>query len=232
MRNSGERPEQNELPYERFMRSGPGSLTNAELLAVILRTGTSSASATELGRRVLAFRDPANTALSVLHDMDLRALMSIRGIGEVKAVKLLCLAELSRRMGRERAERELCFTSPGTVADYYMEDLRHEPREITVLLMLDGRLTLLREERLTVGTVDSAPLSVRDVFISSLKSGAVRILLLHNHPSGDPTPSGEDIAVTRRICSAGKLLCVPLLDHIVIGDGCYTSMKELGYLED
>lgn len=222
---------QKELPYERFLAYGPGSLTNAELLAVILRTGTASISATELARQVLASRDPENTGLSVLYDLTLKDLLKMKGIGEVKAVKLLCLSELSRRIAMEKASEKLVFGSPEAVAGYYMELMRHEKQEKAFLLLLDNKMALIREILLTIGTVNSTLLSPRDIYIRALREGAVSIILLHNHPSGDPTPSRMDIEMTNQICLAGRLLDIELADHLIIGDNCYVSMRESGYLE-
>ncbi|MBQ3975610.1 MAG: DNA repair protein RadC [Lachnospiraceae bacterium] len=220
-----------ELPYERFLAYGPGSLTNAELLAVILRTGTANVSATELARQVLTSRDPDNTGLSVLYDLTMKDLLAMKGIGEVKAVKLLCLSELSRRISMEKASEKLSFCCPEAVSGYYMELLRHEKQEKTFLLLLDNKMALIREILLTIGTVNSTLLSPRDIYIRALREGAVSIILLHNHPSGDPTPSRMDIEMTNQICLAGRLLDIELADHLIIGDNCYVSMRESGYLE-
>jgi DNA repair protein RadC len=220
-----------ELPYERFLACGPGSLTNAELLAVILRTGTANVSATELARQVLTSRDPDNTGLSVLYDLTMKDLLAMKGIGEVKAVKLLCLSELSRRISMEKASEKLSFFCPEAVSDYYMELLRHEKQEKTFLLLLDNKMALIREILLTIGTVNSTLLSPRDIYIRALREGAVSIILLHNHPSGDPTPSRMDIEMTNQIWMAGRLLDIELADHLIIGDNCYVSMRESGYLE-
>ncbi len=220
-----------ELPYERFLSYGAGSLTNAELLAVILRTGTANVSATALAREILESHDPENTGLSVLYDLTMNDLLKIRGIGQVKAVKLLCLAELSKRLSMEKASKKLCFTSPEAVAGYYMEVLRHEKQERALLLLLDNKMALIREVTLTIGTVNSTLLSPRDIFMRALREGAVNIILLHNHPSGDPTPSRMDIEMTNQILLAGNLLEIRLADHLVIGDNCFVSMRESGYLE-
>lgn len=220
-----------ELPYERFIRLGPASLTNAELLALILRTGTESVSATALGQKILSVRDADNTALSVLYDLRMNELTAIRGIGEVKAVKVLCLAEVSKRMSAERAKHRLCFRDPATVADCYMERLRHEKREVCLLLLLDQKLSLLCETTLSQGTVNTALLSAREVFVTALTMQAVNIMLLHNHPSGDPTPSREDILTTVEIAKAGRLVGIELVDHLVIGDGEFRSLRQCGYLD-
>lgn len=221
-----------EMPYERFLSCGAGSLTNTELLAIILRTGTKEKNATQLSREILGFFDQGATDLSALHQLTKEDLMSIPGIGEVKAVKILSLSEISKRLVREQAARRLVFSSPSSVADYYMEELRHLEKETAVLVMLDNRLALLREEVLSLGTVNCTLLSPREIFLRALRWGAVNIMLLHNHPSGDPTPSQMDLEITERICKAGKLLGIHLIDHLVIGDLRYTSLRECGCIID
>jgi len=217
-----------EQPYERFLSCGAGSLTNAELLAIILRTGTKEKNAVDLSREILGFFREGATDLSALHQLTREDLMTIQGIGEVKAVKILSLAEISRRLVRERAGRNLVFSSPSSVAEYYMEDLRHLETETAMLVMLDNRLGLIREEILSLGTVNCTLLSPREVFVRALRWGAVNIMLLHNHPSGDPTPSSMDMQITERISRAGCLLGIHLIDHLVIGDLSYTSLRECG----
>ena len=230
--NAPETASKQEMPYERFLSSGAGSLTNAELLAIILRTGTKEKSATQLSREILGYFDRNATDLSALHRLSLENLMSIPGIGEVKAVKILSLAEISRRLVRERAAERLIFSSPSAVADYYMEDMRHLETETAVLVLLDNRMALIREEILALGTVNCTLLSPREIFVRALRWGAVNIVLLHNHPSGDPTPSDMDIDITARIRKAGSILGIRLIDHLVIGDQCYTSLRECGYISD
>ena len=221
-----------EMPYERFLSCGAQSLTNAELLAIILRTGTKEKSATQLSREVLGFFEDGSSDLSSLRRLTLQDLISIPGIGEVKAVKILSLAEISRRLVRERAAQKLIFSSPSSVADYYMEDMRHLETEKAVLVMLDNRMALLREETVSTGTVNCTLLSPREIFIQAMRWNAVNIMLVHNHPSGDPTPSGEDIRVTGQVSRAGEILGITLTDHIIIGDLCYCSLKEMGLLRD
>ncbi len=221
-----------ELPYERFMQKGPESLTNAELLAVILRTGSRNTPAVELGRKILAVKDPQNTLLSVLWSLSLEEMLSIKGIGEVKAVKLLCLKEIARRMAEEHASERMSFGNAADAAGLFMERLRHETKEYAYLLLLDNRLGLIAEELLSIGSVNAAILDPREIFIHALDRKAVHILLLHNHPSGDPTPSGEDIEITGRILRAGELLGIRLIDHIIIGDGTYASLREMDLMRE
>lgn len=219
--------EQNgELPYEKFLNHGPESLTEAELLAIILRTGTRNCSALEMAKKVLALAGGKDFKLNSLHHLSLKELMEIPGIGEVKAVKVKCLSELAVRMAIEKASPFLKFDSPETVAAYYMEKMRHHETEMILLLLLDNKLRLIEEYTLSQGTVRASLLSSREVFIKALKSRACHLMLLHNHPSGDPAPSKQDIEITQKIKEAGELMDIPLIDHIVLGDGCYISLKE------
>jgi DNA repair protein RadC len=220
-----------EMPYERFLKSGPASLTDAELLAIMLRTGTKDSNAVEIGRAILTGnRSDEEPSLSVLYDLTLKDLLAIRGIGIVKAVRILSIAELSRRLSQTKAARSLSFRSPETVFQYYGERMRHEPMEKLLLLMLDNRLSLLGEDIVTVGTVNSTLISVREIFARAVRQNAVNIMLIHNHPSGDPTPSSQDIEVTGRLRRAGELLEIRLIDHMIIGDS-YCSMKQEGYFD-
>ncbi|MCI2049995.1 MAG: DNA repair protein RadC [Lachnospiraceae bacterium] len=219
-----------EKPYERFVCFGAQSLTDAELIAIMLRTGTKDSDAVDIGRKILTGnRSGKEPSLSVLYDLTLKDLLAIRGIGEVKAIRILSIAELSRRLSQCRESGTLSFSSPDSVYRCYGEKLRHKDREELLLLMLDNRLSLIAEEVVTVGTVNSTLISVREIFSLALREKAVNIMLLHNHPSGDPTPSEQDISVTGRIREAGELLEIRLVDHIIVGDDFY-SMKQMGLL--
>lgn len=219
-----------ELPYERFLRYGRQSVTNAELLAIIVRTGTKQTSALDTARRVLESRSPGNRRLDVLRDLSLEDLIQIPGIGEVKAVKILALAEIARRMAEETERDLLVFDNSETVARYYMERMRHLREEEVMLVMLNNRLAAIGEEIMSVGSVNAAVISPRDVFRRALRRGAVNVIMLHNHPSGDPTPSREDQEITKRIREVGEQLDLRLLDHIIIGDRRFTSFRMEGLL--
>ena len=218
------------LPYERFLQFGPENLTEAELLAVILRTGTKEDSAVALAEKVLALATYPREGLLGLHDVSVEELMEIRGIGMVKAVKLKCIAELSNRMSRAKAREGICFTRADHVAEYFMEKLRHRDTECVYLLCLDAKGQLIREKKLSDGSVNMALISPREIFLEALKDKAVSLILVHNHPSGDPTPSKEDVHVTERLCKAGEILGISVLDHIIIGDGTYISLKGAGFI--
>ncbi len=219
-----------DMPYEKFLRFGPESLTESELLAIILRTGTKDISAVELANKVLALAKYPREGLLGLYDVSLEELMSIKGIGMVKAVKLKSLTELSMRISRATAKQGLSFNRSGKVAEYFMEKLRHRTTECVILVSLDVKGQLIREQKLSDGSVRMALISPREIFLEALQNRAVNIILVHNHPSGDPTPSEADKELTRNVKELGEKMDIPLLDHIIIGDNRYTSFRELSYL--
>ena len=217
-----------ERPYEKCLSKGAGSLSDRELLAVLLRCGTQGENAIELASRILYYED--DDGLLNIHQFTLEKLLSIKGIGKVKAVQILCLSELAKRLAKASAKDLLCFQSPSSIARYYMEDLRHEKQEHMKLLMLNSKSMLIGENVISKGTVNASLITPRELFIEALQKNAVTIVILHNHPSGDPTPSQEDILTTKRIKEAGDIIGIQLLDHIIIGNNCYTSFSESGML--
>lgn len=218
------------LPYERFLRFGPENLTEVELLAIIIRTGTKDCNALQLAEQVLGLAKYPKEGLLGLYDVTLKELQGIKGIGQVKAVKLKCLTELSMRMSAATAKDGMRFNSSGNVADYFMEKLRHKKTECVILVCLDAKGQVISERKLSEGTVRMSLISPREIFLAALDCGAVNILLVHNHPSGDPTPSRADMDLTANVKELGDKMDIPLLDHIVIGDNRYTSFKEASIL--
>lgn len=218
-------------PYEKCIHSGPAVLDDAELLAVILRCGVQGVNSLALANQILSLtKDTAYPGLLGLLHMSLPDLMKVNGIGKVKAIQLKCIGELSKRMAAAAARPGLFFNDPVTIARYYMEHLRHEEQEVLIVMMLDGRNHLLGEQTISKGTVGATLVTPREVFVEALKYHAVSLILIHNHPSGDPTPSECDREITERIYKAGELLGIRLLDHIVIGDQKYVSFREQGLL--
>ena len=215
----------NEQPYEKFKRFGAQSLTESELLAIIIRTGTKGMSALDIAQKVLASGKSENGLLD-LHQLSLNELESINGIGEVKAIKIKAILELSKRISTSSAKKKLKLNTPSLVADYFMERMRHLQKEVVYLVMLDAKNQIINEKILSLGTITMSLVSPREVFLLALEYNAVSIILLHNHPSGDCNASREDIIITKRIAEIGKTLEIPLLDHIIIGDNKYTSLKE------
>lgn len=214
---------ESERPYEKFIHSGPSSLTDAELVAVIIKSGTSGRTAMEVARDLLTYR---HQNLLNLYEYSFDELCDFKGIGRVKAIQLKCIAELSVRIARTQRGYHIQMSTPATVAEYYMEQMRHRKEEALWAAFFDAKCNFLGDSEISVGSVNYAYVSPRDVFRKALECNAVFLILLHNHPSGDPTPSEDDRHVTRRIISCGELLGVELADHIIIGDNCYFSFKE------
>lgn len=218
------------LPYEKFYQFGAESLTDQELLAIVIRTGTKNCSALELAGKVLNATSCGKQGLLGLHQVSLEELSSIKGIGPVKAIKLKCITELSRRISSTQAWTDFVFQKSGTVARYLMETMRHLTKEQVRLLLLDSKGHLIKEMILSSGTVSMSLLSPREVFKEALKTGAVQFIVAHNHPSGDSSPSKDDLKITDTLSQLGKQLELPLIDHIIIGDRRYFSFKEQGLL--
>ncbi len=217
-------------PYEKCRALGPSSLTDAELLAVILRTGVPGVPAEQLADQILHLPG-CEAGLGGLGRLSAEEFMQIPGIGEVKAVQLTVIAEMAVRIACRKAGRMMTAENPAAVAGYYMEQLRQDTQENVICLMLDSRNHFIGDERLTRGTVNASLISTRDIFLCAVKCRAVAILLVHNHPGGDPSPSEADIELTERVAAAGRLLDIHLLDHIIIGDGRYISFSENGLLK-
>ena len=214
-----------ERPYEKCEKNGTAMLSDAELLAVILRSGTKDQTAIDLATKVLSI-DPFYEGILGICHTSREELQKIPGIGKVKAMQILCIAELSKRLASAKVEDKISFHSPASIADYYMERMRHEPKEILILAMFDRKNMLLDDALLSVGTSNASMISPGEVFRTALQKHAEFIILLHNHPSGNPEPSKEDINVTFRIRDCGELLGIPLMDHIIIGDNCFFSFRE------
>lgn len=219
-------PEENR-PYEKCLRLGAESLTDSELLAVLLRTGTKGSPSVEMAEEVLQLSKDREGLLG-LHHLSFAQLQAVKGIGKVKAIQIKCIGELSKRIATATAKKGISFQHPSSIADYYMEQLRHEEQELLICMMLDTKNHLLGDEMIFKGTVNSSLANPREIFLSAISYHAVEILLVHNHPSGDCTPSQADIDFTQRIKEAGELLGIPLLDHIIIGDCKYLSFREQG----
>ncbi len=218
---------QDARPYEKCIRYGTAALSDRELLAVIIRSGIAGQNALELAETVLCAM--GNTPYPGLHGLlhaSIRDLMKIPGVGKVRAVQLMCVGELSKRISSSEVRQNLNFSNPGSVAGYFMEKLRHEEQENIIVLMLDSKNHPMGEPVLSKGTANAAMITPREIFMEALRFHAVSIILIHNHPSGDPNPSKNDLELTQRVSQAGKLVGILLLDHIVIGDRKYISFRE------
>ena len=213
-----------ERPYEKCLKQGAEALSDAELLAVLLRTGTKGENVLALAKRLLY--EDGGAGLLGIHQFSFQSLMKLKGIGKVKAVQILCLSELAKRLSKASVEPRLRFSSSQSVAEYYMEDLRHRNQEVMKLLLLNSKAELIDETNISKGTVNASLVTPRELFVEALKKEAVSMILLHNHPSGDPTPSRDDILTTKRISECGLLIGIELLDHIIIVNNCYVSFQE------
>lgn len=216
-------------PYEKCISYGAEFLTDAELIACILRSGNKEYTSVALAEKLLKLRK-GKEGLDGLCSLSFKELTEVPGIGRVKALQIQCVFELARRMSRSSAEKSLNFSEPATIAGYYMEDYRHKEQEHLLLLLLDNKNKLLGEKLMFTGTVNASIVSPREIYLEALRYHAVGIVLLHNHPSGDPTPSDADRRITRKIREAGTFLDIPLLDHIILGDNKYVSFCEQGFL--
>ncbi|WP_296117073.1 DNA repair protein RadC [uncultured Eubacterium sp.] len=212
-----------ERPYEKCLMYGADALTDAELISVIIRTGSRGERCVDLAHRIL---NAGPDGLLNLLQLDVKQLTKIHGIGNVKAVQLKCVGELAKRIASTRRRQQVVLESPESIASYYMERMRHEAQEILVLAMFDSKSMLIGEKVISVGTSNAALISPREIYRTALQEQAVYIVILHNHPSGNPEPSREDVQVTRKIKQSGEILDILLMDHIIIGDNRYFSFRE------
>ena len=219
-----------ERPYEKCLAYGPEVLTDSELLAVILRSGTRGISSVALASQILEAGAGGEQGLLGIHRLSMGELMEFRGIGQVKAVQIKCIGELSKRIASVSAKKLLDFQNPETIADYYMEQMRHEEQEIMICMMLNTKNQLLGETVISRGTVNASLVSPRDLILAAFRFRAVFIIIVQTHPSGDPKPSRDDLEITKRIQAACSLVDIPLLDHIIIGDQRYISFRQEGML--
>ena len=215
-----------ERPREKLQAIGPEGLSNAELIAILLRTGNSGESALHLAERIIA----KSGGLRSLPDLTLEELQGFKGIGPAKAVQIKAALELSKRIATTLNNNDNAVTSPRHVADLFMEELRYKKKEYFKLIILNTKNKVISREEISVGSLNASIVHPREIFSVPIKKSASSIILVHNHPSGDPTPSKEDLAVTRRLVDAGNILGIEVKDHIIIGDGCYLSFKEKGLI--
>lgn len=213
-----------ERPYEKCLKYGANHLSDAELLSAILRTGTNGISAYDLSNTILCSSTNKNI-LSVMH-LSKEELLRIKGVGHVKAVQILCVGELARRISLERASLKLKMNVPSSIANYYMEQMRHLEQEQLVAIFVDSKCHMIKDKVISKGSINQSIVCNREILVEALKCDAVSIILLHNHPSGDPSASTADIQSTKVLNKACKLIGINLLDHIIIGDRCYTSFME------
>lgn len=212
-----------ERPREKLYIHGAEALSNEELLAIIIRTGNKNDFAIDLARKILS-KD--NRGLVHLRDTTLQELMETKGVGECKAAQILAAIEIGKRINYKDALEKVKISDPSTIANLYMDEMRYLQKEHFRIVLLDTKNQIITDEEISIGTLNASIVHPRDVFKVAIKRNANSIILIHNHPSGDPTPSNEDINITNRLIDAGNLIGIKVLDHIIIGDNRYISFKE------
>ncbi|MDI3539257.1 MAG: repair protein RadC [Methanolobus sp.] len=216
---------EDERPRERLLKYGPEALSNAELLAIILRTGTQKENVVNLCSRIFS-----EYSIKQLSQANVSRLTEIHGIGTAKAAQIAAVFELARKLEGFTDEPKRKIRSPADVYSLLYPKMREQKRERLVALLLDTKNQVLREEVISIGSLNANIVHPREVFKAALMESCASVILSHNHPSGDPTPSREDIAVTEKLVEGGKLLGIDVLDHVVIGEGKYVSLKDEGFV--
>lgn len=213
-------------PRERMHKLGSHALSNAELLAILLRTGTYAESAVQLAQTVLT----EFGSLRSLVDLSTEELIQIKGIGPAKAMQIKAGIELGRRLARSTMNDTHTIRSPQDVVTLMAEDMRYLQKEHFVCLFLNTKNHVLAQETLSIGTLNASLVHPREVFRAAIKRSSASIICVHNHPSGDPTPSPEDIELTKRLIEAGRMIGIEVLDHVILGDQSFISLKEKGFM--
>ena len=220
-----EMPE-DQRPRERLIRLGSSSLSSAEILAIILRTGTDKETSLELAQKVLA----QNGGLHYLAEASVEELGKIRGIGPAKGAQIKAAIELGRRLVASEAVDRPTIKSPDDVVNLVAEEMRYLDREHFKTVLLNTKNHVLELYLVSVGSLNASLVHPRELFKRAVVKSAAGIILVHNHPSGDPEPSAEDKEITMRIIEAGEIIGIDVLDHIVIGDGKYVSLRQRGLM--
>jgi len=215
-----------ERPRERLLQYGPEYLSNRELLAIILQTGTKDQSVFDLVDQLLAhFGSLPNLASATYEEMAI-----IKGIGPAKAAQVLAAFELAKRLNSTSLGVREVIQCPKDAATLVMDEMRLLDREHFVILMLNTKHAVIAKKVVSIGHLSASLVHPRELFKDVIKKSSAAIILIHNHPSGDPTPSEDDIKITKRLCEAGKLLGITVLDHLIVGDQRYVSLREQGII--
>lgn len=217
----------NERPREKLLKYGVSSLSNAELIAVIIRTGHMNDNAIDLANRILSLD---SSGISYLSQVTAQELIKINGVGQCKAAQIVAAIELGKRISSS-ADAKLKVDSPIVVVELLMEQMRYLKKEYFKVVLLDTKNQIISIEEISVGSLNASIVHPREVFNVAIRKSANSIILVHNHPSGDPTPSKEDIDITHRLVEAGYIIGIRVLDHIIIGDNKYVSLNEKNIIQ-
>lgn len=214
-----------ERPYEKLEMYGEKYLSNAELLAIIIKSGTKENTSVEIAQKILSLEKNNKTGtLGFLHELSIEELTKIKGIGKVKAIQIKAICEIAKRMNRPIEKINVKIKTSEDAAKLLMGEMKYEKREIAKILILNNKNEILKIKDVSFGGSNYAILEPKEVLVDAIKMGAPKIILAHNHPSGDSTPSKMDYETTTKIYDSAEMLGIQLLDHIVIGDGSYTSI--------
>jgi DNA repair protein RadC len=217
---------EDERPRERLLRHGAAGLSDAQLMAIILRTGGSGRSAVDIALELLR----TFGSLRQIEQASVTEICAAKGLGKAKAAQLKAAIELGRRLGRETAPRGPAFSTGREVFAYFHPLFRDLRKEVFHCAMLDVKNRLIRDVKISEGTLTSSIVHPREAFRDAIRESAASVIFVHNHPSGDPSPSREDVLITEKLADAGQTVGIKVLDHVIIGDGEYASMLEKGYL--
>lgn len=213
-----------ERPYEKLEMYGAHTLSNAELLAIIIKSGTKEESSVAVAQRILSMDVGNSNSLRFLQDVSIEDFTKIKGIGRIKAIQLKAVYELAKRISRPISNHQVQISSSQDLADLLINELRYEKREIVKVIILNAKNIIIKMVDICLGSANNAILTPRDALIDAVKMSAPKIILVHNHPSGDPSPSKLDIEFTLKLEQASKMMGIELVDHIIMGDGIYASI--------
>ena len=215
-----------ERPYEKLELYGEKTLSNAELLAIIIKTGTKDETSVELAQRILKLNDTDTEDLSYLQALSIEELMQIKGIGKVKAIQLKAVTEIAIRMFKTSNYKAITIKQPHDLAKILMSELKFEKSEKVKIIVLNNKNEIQKIKDIATGGSNFANVSIKDILSEPIKMKAPKIIVVHNHPSGDATPSKEDITFTNNIFTSGKIIGIPVIEHVIIGNNKYYSFKE------
>lgn len=213
-----------ERPYEKLEWYGEKALSNAELLAIIIKTGSKKETSVQVAQKILNLNDTKSEGINFLRNITIEELMQINGIGKVKAIQLKAVGELANRMSMPISVKKIIIKEPFDLAKIMMEELRFQNKEIARLVILNNKNEIIKIKDIAVGGTNFANITIKDILEEPIKMKAPKIILVHNHPSGDATPSQQDMIFTNQLYEATTLLGIQLLDHLVIGNKTYTSI--------
>ena len=217
---------QSERPYEKMELYGEKSLSNAELLAIIIKTGTKEHTSVDIARQILKLNDMYDkTSLSFLRELSIEELTKIKGVGKIKALQLRATCELANRMNLPSNYKKIQIKEPNDIVKILMNEMQYEKREIAKIVILDNKNAILKIKNIAIGGSNFVNIGMKEILSEAVKINAPKIILVHNHPSGNSVPSKKDYEITKKLEDSAKMLGIELIDHIVIGKLEYTSIK-------